>query len=290
MRILITGGSGFIGRALIPVLQASGHEILVVSRKAGAGRLTYEDSAPAVDAIVNLAGESVVGLWTGAKKRRILESRLAATRWCVETLRRSTSRPRVFISASAIGYYGDRPGERLAEESSPGPPNDFLVHVAKAWEEAAKPADALGVRTVYLRISQVMHPEGGFLGPILPLFRLGLCVGAGRPDGQVSWITRQDLCRLILWAIETPTVSGPLNAAAPHACTAAELYGQLAEAVGRRLLFFAPPALLRLALGEFSQEILSSKQVIPARATSLGFIFEQSHLPEAIRHLFPERR
>jgi len=284
MKILITGGTGFVGGALVAQLRAAGHTCFVVSRRTkGPGTLTYDQQAPAVDAVINLAGERIAGLWTPAKKRRILESRLKATRWCVDQIRGMQPRPTVFLSTSAIGLYGHRPGERLTESSAPASSHDFLTDVCVKWEALAQEVEALAVRTVRMRFGHVMHPSGGFLGPLMPLYRLGVCIGLGDPDAYLSWISRKDLLRAMEWFLTQERASGAFHLTAPQPCTNRELYDALAQSVGKtRAWAFVPPVLLQIGMGEFSSALLRDQQVIPEKLQTQLFPFRHSRISDAL--------
>jgi uncharacterized protein (TIGR01777 family) len=229
-----------------------------------------------VDALVHLGGESVAGLWTARKRRAILESRVEGTRRLVERLRDLPGRPRVFVCASATGFYGHRPGEVLDETSAPG--SGFRSEVCRAWEAEALRAEALGVRAVLLRFGTVLDPSGGYLGGLIPFWRHGLCFVVGRPQDRISWVSREDAVRLIELSIADETLRGPLNAVAPRAATQADFARAAARAAGRHVLGRLPRRVLRLALGEFARAFTDSQDVLPRKAQARGFTFRHPDL------------
>jgi uncharacterized protein (TIGR01777 family) len=280
VNIAITGATGFVGSQLATAAGAAGHRVVAFSRRAGPDsrfdevrRFRADDPMDfsGCDAVVHLAGESVAGYWTAEKKRRIRESRVAGTRQVVASLGAAEPRPDVLVSASAIGIYGDT-GETEADEST-SPGDGFLADVARAWEEEALKAEALGVRVVLPRISLVLGPDGGALESMTKLFRLGLGGRIGDGRQWMSWIHRDDLVAMILKALTNPEWSGACNAATPHPVRNSEFTKALAKAVQRPALFPVPAFLLRTILGEFAGEILGSRRVAPRRTAELGFSF-----------------
>ena len=279
MRVAITGGTGFIGRALVAHLAAIGHECTVLARDprraARAGfptgvALLPAGALPECEAVIHLAGESVVGWWTPWKRRAILRSRVEGARRLVEAMRALRTPPRVLLSASAVGYYGHRPGESLDEDSPPDPRGRFRSQVCGEWEAAAREAEEMGVRVGLLRIGDVMGLGGGFLGGLLPLYRAGGCFVLGEPESALSWISLDDAVRLIAFAMEGG-MRGPLNVVAPHAITQRTLAATLAHRLGRCVRGRIPAGLLRLGLGEFSSALLDDQRVAPQRALDAGF-------------------
>ena len=297
MRILITGATGLIGRALCSSLAAGGHELHVLSRSPKSAkeslpavreafRWTSSQAPPppcfeGVDAIVNLAGESVVGRWTEAKKQAIVESRVDGTRLLIDGLREAAGRPRVLISGSAVGFYGDRGDEELTEESAPG--DDFLADTSVAWEREALAAEELGVRVVTLRTGIVLAKEGGALGQMLLPAKLGLTGPLGSGSQWWSWIHRDDLIGLIRFAIEREELSGPLNGTAPNPVRQKEFAQTLGQVLSRPAFLPAPEFALKAILGGFSEELLSSKRVLPAAAQAHGYSFAHPDLEGALR-------
>jgi uncharacterized protein (TIGR01777 family) len=300
MPIVIAGGSGFLGRPLAQAIARDGHEVVVLTRKPS---LTTPDGVRAIQwnpdgtvgswasvldgaaALVNLAGESIAARrWTAAQKQRIRDSRVLATRSLVGAIERAGSAPRVFVSGSAVGYYGPLRDEIVTEEHAAG--TDFLAHVAAAWE-----AEAMRVRTrtrvVCMRTGLVLARDGGALVKMLPPF----WVGAGGPVGTGRqywpWIHRQDWIDLVRLAIRDSAVSGPLNATAPSPVTNAEFARALGRALRRPAFLPAPAFALKLLLGEMAEALLlSGQRAVPAKAERFGYTFTFKHLDDALRSIF----
>jgi uncharacterized protein (TIGR01777 family) len=292
MIIGLTGASGFLGKRILDLALRRGHEIVAFTRDPrrtipGCTMRAFTLDAPpditGCEALIHLAGEPVAGIWTAAKKRRIVESRVLGTRRIVEAIAAAPEKPEVLVSGSAIGFYGDRGEEELLETSPAG--TGFLAETVRAWE--AEAAKAPGVRTVLLRTSLVLGLGGGALGPMLPVFRLGL--GGRFGDGRqwMSWIHLEDLARLVLFAVENMDVRGPLNAAAPWPVRNADFTRTLARTLRRPAFCHVPALALRAVLGGFSRELLDSKRVLPAAATEHGFGFQFPELAPALRELLP---
>lgn len=299
MKILITGGTGFIGARLCKALSEAGHTLIGLSRDSGSAqhRVPWlhqvfpwnplaspppSEAFAGVDAVINLAGESVAGRWNAAKKRAIHDSRVLGTRHLVTGIEALSDRPRVLISASAIGYYGNQ-GERvLAEEAPPG--RDFLARVCQAWEEEATHAQIRGLRVVRLRIGIVLGPGGGALQAMLPLFKLGLGGPIGFGRQWWSWIHRDDVVGLIVYALEHE-LNGPLNATSPEPVRQKAFACALGRVLGRPAFLPAPSLALKIVLGEFSSELLSSKRVLPQHALEAGYRFRFSELEPALRDI-----
>src|SRR5438876_708242 len=296
--VAVTGASGLVGSALVTGLTSAGHRVVRVVRGAGAvpaagqriARWDPESGAlepsalAGADAVVHLAGESVAGgRWTEAKKRRIRSSRVDVTRRLAEALPRLERPPRLLVSASAVGYYGDRGSEILREDSAPGP--GFLAEVCREWEAATDPAARAGIRVVRLRIGMVLSRRGGALGAMLTPFRLG----AGGPVGSgvqwVSWIAIDDLVGAILHALATESLAGPVNAVAPEPVTNRELARTLGRVLRRPALLPLPAVAARLLFGQMADELLlASARVEPARLRATGFTFRHARLEDALRH------
>ncbi len=297
MRILLTGATGLIGQALAASLAAGGHELHVLSRspKSAKERLPGVREAfrwsstqipppqvySGVGAIVNLAGESVVGRWTEAKRKAIVDSRVEGTRNLIMGLREAADRPSVLVSSSAVGYYGDRGEEALTEASQPG--EDFLANTSVAWEAEACKARDLGVRVVTLRTGIVLAKQGGALGQMLLPAKLGLTGPLGSGEQWWSWIHLDDLVGLIRFAIEAEQLSGPLNGTAPAPERQKDFQRILGEVLSRPAFLPAPAFMLKLVLGGFSAELLSSKRVLPAVAEQAGYRFAHPQLEGALR-------
>lgn len=280
MNVAITGASGLIGTRLKHRLSEAGNTVQPVSRSAGDSELA--GILGAADAVVHLAGEPVAQRWTESAKKRIYDSRVDGTRALVEALSKQSPRPRVLVSASAIGYYGSRGDQVLTETSSPG--SDFLANVVIAWEQAAQSADILGIRVVQMRFGMVLG-RGGALAKLLPPFRYGVGGRLGSGRQWMSWIHIEDAVNLILFALTYPAVHGPVNATAPHPVTNDEFTNRLAMALHRPTLFPVPAFALKLALGEMSGVLLASQRVIPAVAKSAGFRFQFPDLSKALENL-----
>ena len=283
MRLGITGASGFIGRHAARLAAARGWEIVPFSRQprdAGTRRLVPGEPADVdgLDAVLHLAGEPVVGRWTQDKRRRIMESRVLGTRSIAEGFARAAHPPRVLVSASGIGYYGDT-GDREVDENSPAG-TGFLADVCRAWEaEAMKVRDA---RVVLLRIGLVLGREGGTMKRILPVFRAGLGGRLGSGRQWMSCIHVDDIAGLALWAIETEAVRGPLNGVLPQPVTNADFTRIVARAVHRPAFLPAPAFALRAVLGDMASLLLDSSRVRPAVAEEHGYRYEFGDVADAV--------
>jgi uncharacterized protein (TIGR01777 family) len=236
--------------------------------------------------VVHLAGAPVARRWNEQVKRELRASRVDATNALVDTLRRRDKRPRVLVSASAVGYYGSRGDEILTESSAPG--GDFLARIAVDWEQAATAATALGIRVVTLRTGIVLGSGGGALKQMLPPFRLGIGGHLGSGRQWMSWIHIQDLVSLILFALASNDFSGPLNGTAPNPVTAAEFAKTLGRVLHRPVLFPVPRAALKLLFGEAADVLLSSQRVLPEAAHSAGFEFQYANLEPALANCVGE--
>ena len=289
--VVITGGTGFVGSRLAEALVEAGHQVTVLSRKAvhagtlpGAVRvidsLDRIDAAETVDAVVNLAGEPISnGLWTRAKRERIVASRVAITRQCVALIVRLERKPEVFVSGSAIGWYGLRGDEVLDEGCAPEA--CFSHEICRQWEDATQGA---GVRTVLLRIGLVLDNSGGMLARMLTPFEFGLGGPFGRGRHWMSWIHRDDLVRLIVHGIASPDLAGPVNGTAPLPVTNADFTRALGRALRRPALIPVPAWPLQWVLGDFARELLlSGQRVVPARAQASGFVFRYADVDSALR-------
>ena len=300
MRVLMTGATGFVGRSLVARLLRDGHEIVAWVRDAerARGQLSPEvrvvqagdtgdelvAAASAADAAVNLAGENLFAhRWTASRKREIEESRVDLTTRLVDALRAASPRPAVLVSASAIGFYGDRGDEEIDEDGPPG--SDFLAALTRRWESAALRAEEAGLRVVVLRAGIVLGAGGGALGRLLPLFRRGLGgrIGSGRQ--WASWIHLHDLAEVIAWALADARAHGCFNATAPEPVTNRDLTRALASAVGRSAPLPVPGPLMRIAFGEAATVLLASQRVVPRRLQSLGFRFAFPSLDAALRDI-----
>ena len=296
MKILITGSSGLIGSALIPLLADQGHHLVRMVRRLtapGEDAVVWDPSAAKLelraleqmDAVVHLAGENIgAARWNKARKKRMRNSRVVGTRLLSESLAQLAAPPRVLICASAVGYYGSRGDEILTEASSPG--TGFLADVCQEWEEAAEPARQKGIRVVNLRIGMVLSSKGGALPAMLPAFKAGAGGKLGSGRQFVSWITIDDLTRAITHALATEALSGPVNAVSPNPVRNMEMTKVLGRVL-RRPTFCSVPALaLRLLLGEMADALLlSSQRVEPRRLLDTGFTFQFDNFETALRHV-----
>lgn len=297
MRVLLTGATGFVAAGLLPRLE----QPVVFSRDADRARRSLErfhvtayswqperEPPPAaawegVEAVIHLAGESIAdGRWTEAKKKRLWDSRVVATSNLVAGLRNLADPPRVLICASASGYYGDRGDQPLTERDPPG--DDFLARLCVAWEDAAREAETLGIRVVRPRLGIVLGPGGGALEKLLTIFRSGLASPLGDGRQWMSWIHREDLAELLMFAIAHSEIQGPLNASSPHPVTNREFTRTLAAAVHRPSFMPAVPRFaLRLSMGEVADALLASQRMVPAGPESAGFVFRHPQLRGALQ-------
>lgn len=297
MKVLITGGSGFIGRALCQALIDSGHQPLVVSRApewAGKGlpqgviiRPRVADFADqAADAIVNLAGEPIAeGRWTAAKKQALIDSRIKITRDVVEFCTAQPSPPKVLVSASAVGYYGDQGSRDVTEETTPN--DEFSHQLCKRWEAEAVRAESAGVRVAILRIGLVLDAGGGMLSKTAPLFKLGLGGKLGDGRQYMPWIHRRDIIGMIQFLLARDDLAGAFNASAPKPVTNAEFTRELARALNRPAVLPAPAVALKLVFGEMSRLLLTGAKMLPSRFEEAGFEFEYRDLDSALAAIYP---
>jgi len=294
MRVLITGGTGFVGHALCPRLAAAGHEVVVLTRQSqprlpqGVASATtrLEDLSPAdFGGVVNLAGAPIGDArWTESRKRLLLDSRIATTSRLVEWMGRSTRRPEVLVSASAVGYYGEQ-GDRPVTEDTPPTPG-FTHELCAAWEREAEKAASLGVRVCRPRIGVVLDRGGGALAKMLPAFRMGAGGRLGSGRHWFPWIHREDMAAICQWLLENPQASGAYNAGAPNPVTNAEFTQALGRALGRPAVLPMPEAALRLLFGEMSEILLVSDRMLPQRLLEAGFRFRYPQLEAALAAIF----
>jgi uncharacterized protein (TIGR01777 family) len=292
-RVLVSGSSGPIGAALLPKLRAQGLEVVRLVRRAPAGDQQIpwnpvEPLDPAVisgfDAVVHLAGETIVGRWTDAKKRRIHESRAAGTRNLADALAKTAPKPRVFLSASAIGFYGSRADEILREDSSSG--HDFLSAVCRDWEANTLPAAQAGIRTANTRFGLILSRAGGALPKMLPPFRMGVGGNLGNGRQWWSWIHIADVAAGILHVMNNDRVQGPVNFVAPNPVTNAAFTKTLAAVLHRPAFFPVPAFAARLAFGQMADELLlSSQRVEPSKLVASGYPFAYTDLRKALEEL-----
>jgi uncharacterized protein (TIGR01777 family) len=295
MNVLVSGGSGFIGTALVAGLKADGHRVKVLTRRreaAAPDALFWDPSAGQIDraafsgtdAVINLSGSTIATRWNAEKKKEIRESRVRCTALLAETIASLATRPRVFISTSAVGVYGDRGDELVTEGAAPG--SDFLAEVCVAWEAAAAPAERAGVRVVHPRMGLVLSPVGGVLKQMLMPFRAGMGGPIGSGKQWWSWVVLHDVVGVIRHALFTEALRGPVNVAAPGAVPNAEFAKTLGAVLGRPAAVPVPVMALRLLFGEAADgAILTGVHAVPAALEQTGFRFAHPELEPALRHL-----
>jgi uncharacterized protein len=300
VKVLVTGASGFIGSALCDSLLVRGDTVVGLTRDPERARGTNPSVAwhpweptlerpPAaafdgVDGVVSLVGEKINQRWTDEAKQRILESRRTGTRNLLGTIAGLDRKPRVLVSQSAIGFYGDRGDAILDEEASPG--DDFGAEVVQEWESAAREAEALGLRLAIVRTGHVLDPKGGFLAKLLPPFKLGVGGPLAGGGQYVSWIHIEDEIGILLWALDNEEVSGTINSTAPNPVTNRELSKALGRALGRPALMPVPGLALDLMYGsEFGTVLKGGQRVVPRRAQDLGYSFRFTDVDSALDDL-----
>ncbi|MEM1063733.1 MAG: TIGR01777 family oxidoreductase, partial [Planctomycetota bacterium] len=307
-RVLVSGATGLVGSSLVPFLTTGGHEIVRLSGSGQGGglfaggvrqdRKTYEVDRDALaangpyDAVVHLAGESIMGRWTESKKRAIRDSRVEGTRKLCEALADLDELPEVLVSTSAIGIYGDRGNEVLTEESATGPEDDFLADVARDWETAVRPAREAGVRVAHPRIGIVLDPRGGALQKMLPLFKLAAGGRLGAGDQWWSWVAVDDVAGAIHHAILDRGVHGPFNVTAPQPVTNAEFTRVLADVVNRPAFVPVPSFGPKVLLGsELAEALLfASCRVTPQALQTSGYPFRFPDLKSCLTHYLGKTR
>jgi len=302
VKVVVAGGSGFVGKSLVERLAADGHQVAVLTRDAGGARQRLGDLAELIhwdaerrgpwerslngsDAVVNLAGASVADArWTSARKRRLVESRLNATRALVTASTEAADKPSVLVNASGVGYYGAGDDRMLDEQADPG--TGFLAELSAAWEAETGWGQARGMRVVRLRIGMVIERDGGALPRMVLPFRLFMG-GPVMPGTQwISWIHRADLVGLIMWALMNPSLSGPVNAVAPNPVTMTDFCRTMGKVLSRPSWFPVPESLLRLALGEMGSLMTTGQRVSPVKALSAGYHFQYPTLEPALQAIF----
>jgi uncharacterized protein (TIGR01777 family) len=284
LHVAVTGASGLIGSSLMPFLTTGGHRVTAVPHRALGAPNTLDRALQGVDAVVHLAGAPIAqGRWTKEKRREIRDSRVQGTRALCEALARMSPRPKVLVSGSAVGLYGDRGGETLIETSAPG--EGFLAEVCRDWEAATEPARQAGIRVVLLRTGVVLSPRGGALRSLLPPFRAGVGGPVGTGTQFLSWISIEDELGLIHWALMNERVEGPLNATAPTPVTSAEFANALGSVLRRPALLPVPGKALSLLLGarKARELLLGGQKVLPEAALQGGFTFLHPELIGALR-------
>lgn len=292
MKVAVTGANGFVGSALVKKLRERGHEIFPIVRDA---KTTYRKAIvydpqsmhiqskqlAEIEAVIHLGGENLFGPWTRQKRKKILDSRVDSTRLLAQALLR-TQTPRTFLCASAIGFYGDRGDELITEASPKG--TGFLSRVCQEWEAAAKRAEHPGMRVVNMRLGVVLDAAGGALAKMLPAFKLGFGGKVGSGKQYTSWISREDLVDAILFLLENPEISGPVNLVAPEPVTNAQFTQTLAQVLKKPGVLTLPAFALKLALGQMAEEVLlASTRVVPGKLQRAGFQFKHPSLAGALR-------
>ena len=297
MDVSITGATGFLGRSLVKSLANDGHSIKIITRNISKASNTLGDDfnyyqwdhttlEPPIEAInnsdtvINLMGETVGGLWLPSKKRAISQSRKIGTKNLVKAINRASSKPELLISASAVGYYGNRGDEKLTENSEPG--GNFLSEVCKDWEDQAKSATKSGVRVVTLRFAPIVGPDGGFLDQQLPLAKMGLLGPLGSGKQWWPWVHIDDAISAIKYVTNNP-ISGPVNVVSPKPINQITFSKALADFYNRPAIIPAPSFAIRMMLWGFADELLFSRKVIPQKALDAGYKFKFVKINEAIK-------
>jgi uncharacterized protein len=295
MNILVTGAAGLIGTALTSFLAQNKHRLIRLVRKKtqpAPGEIVWDpytqtldtEALEGLDAVVHLAGENIAdGRWTATKKLRIRESRIQGTRFLAQSLASLFDPPKVLVSVSAIGYYGDRGEELLDEESDPG--KGFLADVCREWEAAAAPAVMRGIRVVHPRLGIVLSPTGGALARMLPPFRLGIGGRIGSGQQYMSWISIEDLVGILDYAIHNGSLHGPVNAVSPNPLTNQDFSIMLGRVLSKPSLLALPAFAARIAFGEMADALLlASARVLPTRLKESGYNFRFPEVENALRH------
>ena len=291
MRLLISGANGFLGTALIPVLEQRGHTVVRLVRRVESNLDIFWDPRNHTldpgklgnfDLVIHLAGANIAGKrWSESYKREIWDSRIKATELLAGGLLASGAPPKIFLSMSGVGYYGSC-GDRMLDESSP-PGDDFMAHLAIGWENASTPLSEAGVRVAHLRTSMVLSPTGGALAKMLPPFKLGLGGRLGHGYQYWSWITLTDFLAAVVFIVEHDQLSGAINMTSPNPVTNREFTATLAKAVHRPAFVPVPTFLLRALFGDMADSVFfASQRAIPAKLTAAGFSFSDSILADAL--------
>lgn len=301
MKIVIAGGTGFVGRALCETFSQAGHEIIVLTRnkrqqthpnvayvewlhdqKVDVSRLSN------VDAVINLAGESINARWTKKKKAEILNSRLTATKAIHELIQKLENKPSVYIQASAIGFYGTSESETFTEEVN-NPGQDFLATVVSEWEKAGQAIEKEGIRTVYMRFGLILSKDDGALPRMILPYKLFAGGKLGKGNQWASWIHIEDVCSMIRFAVENEKINGPLNVTAPNPVTMNELGKTISKVLKRPHWLNAPAFALKMILSEMSILVLEGQRVLPEKAIQHGFRFQFETIEKALTHLFANK-
>jgi hypothetical protein len=295
MKILVTGGTGFVGQSLCPALVADGHEVVILTRQPAprlpAGEVSSVTRLDGLDAsdfggVVNLAGAPIGdGRWTENRKKLLLDSRVNTTARLVEWMARAERRPPVLVSASAVGYYGEQGDRPITEDTPPTP--GFTHDLCAAWEREAAKAGELGVRVCLMRIGVVLDEGGGALAKMLPAFRMGAGGRLGTGKHWFPWIHRADVTAICQWLLDNDQARGAYNVGAPNPVTNAEFTRALGRVLGRPTVLPMPEAALKLLFGEMSELLLVSDRMLPKRLLDEGFRFRYPELDQALAAIFP---
>ncbi|MFB3122405.1 MAG: TIGR01777 family oxidoreductase [Candidatus Binatia bacterium] len=300
MRLVIAGGTGFIGSALCARLIDLGHSLTILARTRSPGPILsnkdwiiwqpgspgpWEEAIDGVDGVINLAGEPIARRWTQSQKERIRKSRVDTTRDLVTAIEKAKARPKFLLNSSAVGYYGPRGDEPVTEDAEPG--SDFLSRVCIEWEEEAKKAEAFGVRVIRLRTGVVMGRGGGALAKMVPPFKLFIGGPLGTGKQWMSWIQMEDEIGLMVHLMERPEVMGAINATAPGSVTMKEFCQTLGKVLRRPSWAPVPAFVLRVLMGEMSDMVLTGQRVLPVKAQESGYVFKYPNLSEALQACLP---
>lgn len=290
MRILISGGTGFIGKALCPLLVSRGHQVVLWTRQTkpalpqGVTEFVNQLSElepDSVHAVINLAGAGIADKrWSPERKQLLISSRVNTTQQLVQWMKAQANPPKVLVSASAVGYYGEQGDQTVTEQTQPMA--GFTHDLCAAWEKAALAAEALGVRVCLVRTGVVLGKGGGSLGKMIPAFRLGLGGRLGKGQHWFPWIHLEDMARVYAWLVENEQARGVFNASAPNPVTNAYFTKSLGAALRRPTIFPMPEVVLKLLFGELAQLLLVSDKMLPQRLLAEGFQFAHPHLDEAL--------
>jgi len=290
-RVLVSGVSGPIGTSLLPSLDTRGYDVVRLVRGAanGNGQIPWDPAMPVspesvsgFDAVIHLAGESIMGRWSAAKKAKIRDSRVLGTHHLAEAMAQAKIKPQVFVCSSAIGYYGSRGDEVLRENSAPG--SGFLADVCRDWEAATQPAIKAGIRTVQIRTGIVLTPRGGALGAMLTPFKLGLGGRVGDGHQWMSWIDIEDMIGAIHHILKNDLLQGPVNMVAPRPVTNVEFTRTLASTLSRPAILPVPEFVVKAAFGEMGETVLlGSLRVEPAQLVSTGYPFRFRELRDSLK-------
>jgi uncharacterized protein len=292
-RVLVSGASGLIGTTLLPSLETRGYDVVRLVREPANGgkQLSWDpaqsmnpDTVSGFDAVIHLAGESIVGRWTDAKKQKIRDSRVNGTRHLAEALAQAKNKPHVFVCSSAIGYYGSRGDEVLRENSASG--TGFLPEVCRDWEAATQPAIKAGIRTAHIRTGVVLSPKGGALGKMLTPFKLGVGGHIGGGHQWMSWIDVEDMVGAIHHILKNDLLQGPVNMVAPKPVTNDEFTKTLASVLSRPAIFPMPEFAVKAIFGKMGETVLlGSQRVEPARLVETGYPFRFRDLRESLKNV-----